>query len=494
LEKRAGILLPVFSLPSKYGIGTLGKDAFEFVDFLKKTNQKYWQVLPLGQTSYGDSPYQSPSVYAGNPYFIDLDLLHKEGLLTKTELKASEREVGEIDYGWLWETRYILFEKAFKRFQKKPQTQFETFKKANAFWLDDYSLFMAVKQKNNFVSMLLWSEDDRNYDLQIKKKNDIIQREPKHGHLIEFYSFLQFYFFKQWFELKSYANDNGIKIIGDRPIYSSHDSHEVWGMPKYFQVNDDLSLQAVAGCPPDAFSDDGQLWGNPLYNWEYLKERNFDFWLKSLEFNLTMFDILRIDHFRGFVAYWSIPADHATARYGQWIEAPFYDLFTLIKEKFDSSRIIAEDLGVIDQPVVDAMNFCGYPGMKILQFAFGGGSDNIHLPHNFSENTILYTGTHDSKTTKEWLDTESEDEIFRAFQYMQKREDESGVGTFIRGAMTSHANIAIIPMQDYLEVGGIGRINLPSTLGTNWKWRLQANYINDNLINYVKTLTDYRPK
>ncbi|MCL2234233.1 MAG: 4-alpha-glucanotransferase [Firmicutes bacterium] len=487
MNKAAGILLPIFSLPSKYGIGTLGKEAFEFVDFLKETNQKYWQVLPLGQTSYGDSPYQSPSVFAGNPYFIDLDILKEEGLVSAKELKPLERESNYVDYGWLWETRYIIFESAFKHFQKKPQNEFTKFKKENKFWLEDYSLFMAVKQKNNYVSMLEWSDDDKNYKKQKKNKTE-------HKDLMEFYSFLQFLFFTQWRAVKKYANDNGILIIGDRPIYSSLDSHEVWATPEYFQVGKDLTPTAVAGCPPDAFSDDGQLWGNPLYNWEYLKEKNFNFWLESLEFNLTMFDILRIDHFRGFVAYWSIPAGHETARYGSWVEAPFYELFTLIKEKFDSSRIIAEDLGVIDQPVVDAMNFCGYPGMKILQFAFGGNEDNIHLPHNFSENTILYTGTHDSKTTQEWLDTEPEDEQWRAFQYMQKQNEESGCRAFIRCAMFSHANVVIIPMQDYLEVGGEGRINLPSTLGTNWKWRLGENYKTKELVEYAKGLAEFRPK
>jgi 4-alpha-glucanotransferase len=480
--RRAGILLPVFSLPNRYGIGSFGECAYRFVDFLEACGQSYWQVLPAGPTIYGDSPYQSPSVYAGNPYFIDPGLLRAEGWLP--EAGCARRRTGYIDYARLFETQYTLLGAAYKRFAEAPPPGFSAFKEKNAGWLEPYCLFMAVKAANGGKPLPEWGAEYKNYRLQRERKEEYAGET-------EFWAFVQYCFFTQWNALKAYANGRGIKIIGDRPIYSALDSADVWANPECFRLDAALNPTAVAGVPPDLFSADGQLWGNPLYDWDALQESGFAFWTRSLDFLFEQFDLLRIDHFRGFAAYYGVPAGSATAKNGEWTNAPWREFFTLLKERYKGGRVIAEDLGAIDGRVREMLAFCGYPGMKILEFAFGE-DDSVYLPENYPEGCVAYTGTHDNMTCRQWLKTLNGEERRRLKKKIERRPFESGVSACVRGVLNSRAGIAVIPMQDYMELGKEARINRPSTLGGNWVWRLPRGYDTPELREHIRELTGER--
>ena len=475
--RKSGILMPVSSLPSKYGIGTFGKAAYEFVDQLQKGGQSLWQILPLGSTSYGDSPYQSFSTFAGNPYFIDLEKLTEDELLTKKECDACD--FGDnplyVDYGRIYESRFTLLKKAFARFDAKEEG-YEAFFKENAFWLEDYALFMAVKNSFDGVSFEEWEDDIRKRDPKAMQKYQEQYQEE-----IRFYVFLQYEFSKQWSALKAYANEKGIQIVGDIPIYVAFDSSDTWASPELFQFDDDLKPIAVAGCPPDAFSATGQLWGNPLYNWEYHKKTGYAWWMKRFKHCFQMYDIVRIDHFRGFDEYYSIPYGSETAENGEWQKGPGYELFDVMKKTLGRQNVIAEDLGFLTPSVYKLVKKTGFPGMKILQFAFDSREESDYLPHNYTANSIVYTGTHDNDTLLGWWESLSRKDKSFAKKYMNIRRDKDVTWTFIRACMASVSDTAIIPMQDYLELGGEARINTPSTLGDNWKWRMEAGAFTDEL-------------
>jgi 4-alpha-glucanotransferase len=483
--RASGILLHISSLPSPYGIGTFGKAAYEFVDFLVKGKQKYWQVLPLGPTSYGDSPYQTFSVDAGNPYFIDLDLLAEEGLLHLDEYQHLEpKDPLRVDYGYQFEQRFPVLELAFRRFLLREDAAYQTFKEEQG-WLDNYALFMALKWRNPDKS---WDQWEREY-----KKRDpeaLARFQAEHFEKIEFWKFLQYQFFKQWRALKTYANQSGIQIIGDMPIYVAYDSCDVWVQPHYWQLDDEFCPRAVAGVPPDQFTADGQLWGNPLYNYWEMKKDGYHWWVDRIKAGLEIFDLLRIDHFRGFESYYSVPFGEKTARNGRWIKGPGWDLFARIKVAFGEGRIIAEDLGYLTPKVRNLLKRCHYPGMKILQFGFDSGPDNEYLPHNYSQNAVVYPGTHDNQTLKGWIQGMSA-EVYRNFsEYFRINADENTVRRAICECLKSVCDTCLIPLQDYLELGDEARFNTPSTLGGNWVWRMGKNDCSDELAARIKTWTE----
>ena len=462
--RQSGILLHISSLPGPYGIGSFGDGAYQFIDFLKKSKQSYWQILPLGPTSYGDSPYQTFSGNALNHYFIDLDLLIEEGLLTKKDIIMHKPNPKDINYGALYQDRLPILKKAFYHFEKnKAYTRFIN---QHAAWIDDYAMFMSLKTFFKGQSFNLWPEDIKmRYDYALTYYLDLLKEE------IEFHKFLQFKAYQQWFNLKTYANKKGIQIIGDIPIYLAYDSTEVWTQPQVFQLNQEREMTHVAGVPPDGFSEDGQLWGNPLYNWGYLKETNYDFWVARMALQSKLYDMIRIDHFIGFEHYYSIPAKEKTARNGQWLDGPSYALFEAIKARLGQLNIIAEDLGRMTQGVIELLKNTGFPGMKLTQFALFDEGNNASLPHGFSKNSVAYTGTHDNETTKSWfkhLDANTKRHVLR---YTNTGSRESVTYGLIKETLKCPSKIAIIPFQDYLELGDAGRMNEPSTIGKNWRYR-----------------------
>ena len=476
----AGILLPVFSLPGKYGIGSFGKEAYKFIDFLTDCGQHYWQVLPLGPTSIGDSPYQSPSVYAGNPYFIDLDILCAEGLITEEECRQNENASHAIDYSWLYQTRYPLLRTAFSRFNSGNYDDYESFRLSNAQWLDDYALFMAVKGINGNKSLAEWPAACKRYQDQSALRQTY-DREMR------FWVFLQYLFFRQWYAVKEYANARGIGIIGDKPIYTAYDSVELWSNPQYFQVHKDLTPIRVSGCPPDGFTADGQLWGNPLYDWDRLKKDNYEWLLKTYDSATRMFDFVRIDHFRGFSSYYSVPYGEKTARNGEWVKGPGKDFISVLKSRYVKDCIIAEDLGYKDDDVIELLKFSGYPGMKLLQFALDK-EDSDDLPEKNPENSIAYLGTHDNTTGRQWLGGLSKDEKKLMLKAVKPRLGENLLDACLRCVLGTKSQIAVIMMFDYMKLGAEARINKPSTLGRNWTWRANK-YNRPSIRRKIKRLT-----
>lgn len=472
--RTSGILMPIFSLPSPYGIGTMGQAAYDFIDFLKAGKQARWQILPIGTTTFGDSPYQSFSSFAGNPYFIDLDLLVLDGLLSKAEISRFNfgDDAERVDYQALYNNRYPLLRIAFSRF--KPDCEYRTFEAENAFWLDDFALFMSIKSANGGIEWCAWCDP-------LKKREPHALKQAAEDYIedINFHKFLQFKFFSQWTALKRYANQNGIKIIGDIPIYVALDSADVWANTKQFLLDDDYTPSAVAGVPPDAFSEDGQLWGNPLYNWDYIKSTDYAWWKGYLGHALTLYDTVRIDHFRGFESFFAIPYGDTDAKGGKWIKGPDTDLFDALKQEFgDNLPIIAEDLGVITPAVRKMLNATAFPGMKVLQFAFDGDSSNAYLPHNIDKNCVIYTGTHDNDTVMGWLKNSAHDTVKQAKAYLNYQQDSGFNWAMIKAALSSVADTCILTMADLLGLGSEGRINTPSTLGTNWCWRVKGECIN----------------
>ncbi len=484
--RTCGILMPVFSLPSKYGIGTLGKEAKRFVDFLKKSGQTYWQILPLNPTNYGDSPYQSFSSFAGNPYFIDIELLIEEGLLTKAQ--ADSFNFGDdceaVDYGLLYENRLKLLRLAFLNF--KETEEYLAYTRKNSFWLRDYALFMALKNAHSDEPWQSWEKE-----LQTREQTALAKAQEKYAADIKFYEFLQYKFNEQWTALKSYANKNGIYIIGDIPIYVALDSADVWANPKQFLLDGDLVPTVVAGCPPDAFSEDGQLWGNPIYNWELMKKDGYSWWKKYLGNALSRYDLTRIDHFRGFESYYAIPFGDKTAENGKWQKGPDIDLFNTLKKEFgEELPIIAEDLGYLTPAVLKMLEATAFPGMKVLQFAFDPSLTSAYLPHNLVKNCVVYTGTHDNDTVLGWLSSATPQEVETAKRYLNC-EDETGFNwAMMRMALMSVADTCILMITDIVGLDSKGRINTPSTLGGNWQWRIKGECINDWLAEIIYKNTE----
>ena len=482
--RSAGILLHISSLPSPHGIGTLGKKAYDFVDFLEASHQTLWQVLPVCPTSFGDSPYQSPSAFAGNPYFIDLDILCKQGLLKESEIENYYfgHNAGRIDYAKLFDNRYPLLRKAFARFS--PTEEYIKFKEKNSFWLNDFALFMAVKEYHHYNCWLYWDEP-----IRMRERTAVEEYSQLLARTMEFYEFLQFCFYEQWHKLKKYANSKGIKIIGDMPIYVALDSSEVWTDSKRFVLDENHIPTAVAGCPPDAFSEKGQLWGNPLYDWNIMREEDYAWWIKRIQHSSELFDMIRIDHFRGFESYYTIPYGNEDATVGEWRKGPGMDLFNALRSALGDMNIIAEDLGFLTPEVHEMLRQSGYPGMKVLQFGFCPDEDSIYLPHNYPKNCVAYTGTHDNDTMRGWYQTANERERDFAKLYVGAEREKDFSGSCIKAAMMSAADTVVIPMQDYLNLDGEARMNTPSTLGGNWMFRLTEDMLTKELSEHISALT-----
>ena len=491
MERTAGILMPISSLPGKYGIGCFNLKAYEFVDFLRDAGQTYWQILPIHPTSYGDSPYQSFSTFAGNPYFIDLEALIAEGVLSNDECDSvcfGDKE-DDIDYAALYDGRKILLTMAYERSRISENPEYQKFTADNGWWLEDYALFMALKDFFNGQCWYEWPEDIRlRYDYAL----DHYRRELYFD--IEYQKYLQFKFFQQYGWLKNYANSQGVKIIGDIPIYVAMDSADTWANPRLFQLDDRNMPTAVAGCPPDGFSATGQLWGNPLYRWDYHRETGFDWWLTRLWYVYRLYDVTRIDHFRGFDEYYSIPYGHKTAEFGHWEKGPGIELFRRAEEVLGWHEVIAEDLGFVTDSVRQLVRDSGFPGMKVLQFAFDSrdtGSARDYLPHNYTENAVVYTGTHDNDTTIGWFEAIADEDWTLAREYLCDfyTPDEEMDQPFVALAMQSIARMCIIPMQDYLGLGTEARMNTPSTIGCNWRWRMTEDQFTNELCREILVQT-----
>ena len=523
-ERNAGILMPVSSLPSPYGIGTFGKDAYDFVTFVKECNHKYWQVLPLGPTTYGDSPYQSYSAFAGNPYFVDLDMLIEAGFLLKSEVisrdwgdgivpvNVSEDDAvngrfGTYRDGNIGDERYVSYEKiynnrfdilriAYNRFKaacaesKKTLAkglplykQFDNFVKDNADWLEDYALFMALKSHFNNVSWGEWETD-----IKFRKPEAMSRYEEQLSDDIGYWKFIQFEFYLQWNALKQYANSNGIEIIGDIPIYMGYDSVDVWANQGEFQLDENLTPIKVAGVPPDAFSDAGQKWGNPLYDYDKMEANGFSWWRKRMAASAKLYDVIRIDHFIGIVKYYTIPADMPDARQGEYRQGPGQKLLDVINESIGDKKIIAEDLGVEVPEVAKILKENGYPGMKVLEFAFGGDRKNPHLPYNYTQNLVCYGGTHDNETLLGFFEDRGDWELGYAYDYLDTRDKGRMVDQVFWAAYSSVAVLTVFAVQDILKLGNWARMNLPSSMGNNWKWRMQKGQLGQHELECMRYL------
>ena len=523
-ERNAGILMPVSSLPSPYGIGTFGKDAYDFVTFVKECNHKYWQVLPLGPTTYGDRPYQSYSAFAGNPYFVDLDMLIEAGFLLKSEVisrdwgdgivpvNVSEDDAvngrfGSYRDGNIGDERYVSYEKiynnrfdilriAYNRFKaacaesKKTLAkglplykQFDNFVKDNADWLEDYALFMALKSHFNNVSWGEWETD-----IKFRKPEAMSRYEEQLSDDIGYWKFIQFEFYLQWNALKQYANSNGIEIIGDIPIYMGYDSVDVWANQGEFQLDENLTPIKVAGVPPDAFSDAGQKWGNPLYDYDKMEANGFSWWRKRMAASAKLYDVIRIDHFIGIVKYYTIPADMPDARQGEYRQGPGQKLLDVINESIGDKKIIAEDLGVEVPEVAKILKENGYPGMKVLEFAFGGDRKNPHLPYNYTQNLVCYGGTHDNETLLGFFEDRGDWELGYAYDYLDTRDKGRMVDQVFRAAYSSVAVLTVFAVQDILKLGNWARMNLPSSMGNNWKWRMQKGQLGQHELECMRYL------
>lgn len=469
-ERGAGILMPVSSLPSPYGIGTFGQAAYDFVDGLKKAGQNYWQVLPIGPTSYGDSPYQAFSAFAGNPYFIDLDTLNEEGLLIDDDLDGINwgEDPTLVDYEKIYLNRFDVLRKAYKNSRHKRCADFRAFCKENEDWLPDYSLYMALKDSYGGKAWTEWDED-----IRMRKPAAIKESKKKFKDDIAFYTFCQFQFYKQWEQLRRYANDNGIKIIGDIPLYVSMDSSDVWVHSHLFELDERKNPINVAGVPPDCFSETGQRWGNPLYRWDVHEKEGFKWWCRRIQANAKFYDVIRIDHFIGMVRYYSIPEECPTAMEGEWIPGPGKKLTDAIKKAVPQADFIAEDLGVVVPQVRALQQRTKWPGMKILEFAFDGDASNEYLPHNYVDaNCVVYGGTHDNEPLLGYFQSKKKKDLKFALRYLGVDQVKDIPGAIVRTAYASSARLVINQMQDILELGNEAKMNTPGTLGTNWKWRM----------------------
>ena len=483
--RESGILMHITSLPGAYGIGTMGKEAHRFVDFLKSAGQSLWQILPLTPTGYGDSPYQSCSTFAGNHYLIDLDTLIEQGLLKEEEVKSitwSYRD-DKVDFGTQYNNRLTVLRKAYSRFAD--QEALDAFCREQALWLPDFALFMALKGRNGGKPWYHWEDA-----IKFRETEAIWQARQELKDEIRFYCFVQYLFFTQWSALRSYAHKNGIRIIGDVPIYVPYDSVDVWSNPELFQLDENMNPTDVAGCPPDAFSDDGQLWGNPLYRWDVIGKDGFSWWIRRLAAAGELYDTVRLDHFRGFEAYWAVPYGDATARNGRWIKGPGMAFVQAVKNNLPHVSLIAEDLGFLTQEVLDLRDESGYPGMKVLEFAFDSREPSEYLPHTYPVNSVCYVGTHDNMTMRQWFDTAEKDAVAYATEYMCLNEKEGLVWGTIRTAMASVSEQCVVQLQDYLDLGADARMNFPGTCdGTNWTWRALDGAITKELTEKIRKLT-----
>ena len=476
--RESGILMHISSLPSDYGIGTIGKAAFDFIDFLKASGQKNWQVLPTNPTAFGNSPYQSPGVFAGNTLLIDLDLLVKDGLLLKEDLYGLNfgYDPKKVDFDIIRDTRELLLRRAFFNFEKNDT--YKSFERENAYWLDAYALFMAIKEDNDFLPWYEWNEEVKHFPISYAYRDKLCDK-------IDFYKFTQFLFYSQWDALKEYAKKNGIKIIGDLPIYAALDSADVWANQDLFLLDADGIPSSVAGCPPDAFCEDGQLWGNPLYDWDAMKKDGYSWWVRRVNLCAKLFDTVRIDHFRGFEAFFSIPYGDTTAHGGKWIKGPGMDLFDKIKKECNID-IIAEDLGHLTEGVYELLDSCGFPGMKVMQFGFDPFNDNPYLLHHHPVNSVVYTGTHDNDTCRGWFESEYNKEFIK--DYLNIKSDDDVPEAMVRAALSSPSKLAVIPIQDFLDIPG--RMNTPSTLGPdNWSFRITKDVLTKENAEKIRHLT-----
>lgn len=500
MRRSSGVLLPVASLPGRFGIGSFSKEAYHFVDFLAASGQSYWQILPLGQTGYGDSPYQSFSTFAGNPYFIDIERLIEAGYLTEEEAAAVDfgSDPSAIDYEKIYRGRFPLLQRAYANSPyalhlRAPwddaqydaeREAFATFIRENADWLEDYALYSAVKIEQGGRAYIEWDDD-----IRLRKPSALAHYREELADEIRFWQFQQFLFAKQWFALKEYANERGVEIIGDIPIYVAFDSADTWSHPELFELDEKGYPTVVAGCPPDGFSATGQLWGNPIYRWDYHKETGFAWWLERIAYCFRLYDVVRIDHFRGFDEYYAIPYGDRTAEFGKWRPGPGYDLFAAIRKTLGKKQIIAEDLGFLTPSVLALVKKTGFPGMKVLQFAFDSREESDYLPHNYPRNCVVYTGTHDNETMRGWYDNVNRRDRAFAKKYVGVRSEKTAAWSFIRIAMESVGDTCVIPMQDYLNLGDEARINTPSTLGGNWVWRMSAGADSEALAEKILDLT-----
>ena len=484
--RKSGILMHITSLPSPYGVGTMGKEAYKFIDFLKKAGQQYWQILPVTPTGYGDSPYQSCSTYAGNHYLIDLDLLVEEGLLKKkevTKINWSE-DPARVNFGHLYNHRLDVLRLAYGRFQ--PDEAFDAFCHSNDSWIWDFAMFMALKAQHGGKPWYQWEDP-------LKFRDDAALTDAWYAleAEIRFYCFIQYVFHSQWEALRNYAHKNGVQIIGDVPIYVPYDSADVWSNPHLFYLDEKLDPVAVAGCPPDGFNADGQLWGNPLYRWDIHKQENFSWWVQRMAAAGKRYDMVRIDHFRGFESYWAVPYGDDTARNGKWMPGPGMDFVEAMHQQLPEVAMIAEDLGFLTKEVKELQKASGYPGMKVLLFAFDTREPSDYLPHSYIPNTVCYTGTHDNVTTRQWFENAPKAAVKYAREYLRITREEGDVWGMIRAAMATVSELCVIPMQDYLELGGEARMNFPGTQsGANWTWRADKGYLNAALAKRIYRLTE----
>ncbi len=484
-----GTLLHISSLPSRYGIGTLGKSAYNFIDFLNKSGQKYWQILPIGPTGYGDSPYQCYSAYAGNPLLIDLEKLIEEKLISEydPDIKFLNKANGFDSYSKLFNIKNVVLHKACETFlstdNKKKLNTYITFCNKNVDWLDNYALFMSLKYHFNQVMWLEWPDD-----IRLRKGEAIAEYSKTLEKEIEYWKFTQFKFFEQYNALKNYANENNILLFGDMPIYVSADSADIWADPKLFMLDDNLKPIKVAGCPPDDYSPTGQLWGNPVYNWDAMKVDGYKWWINRVAYSQKLFDLIRIDHFRGFESYYSIPAKDKTAENGEWVKGPGYELFEAIKKELGDVNLVAEDLGFLTDSVKKMLKRTGFPGMKVLEFAFYD-KDSTYLPHNYIQNTVAYIGTHDNDTTIGWYKTLDKKTKKFAKQYCRLSKSEGINWGLIRTLYSSVSDLVIVQMQDFLGLDSKSRMNTPSTVGNgNWMWRMKESDMSLSLIKKIKKL------
>lgn len=488
-KRQSGVLMHISSLPGKYGIGSFGQSAYDFVDFLVRTKQRYWQILPLGTTSYGDSPYQSFSAFAGNTYFIDFDILIEEGLLNEVDVKGADfgDDPRKVDYAKIFDARRPIMEKAVARFLKADDlSDYESFVEQNAAWLEVFAEYMAIKEHFDNLAWTEWPDEA----IRRREAASLASYREKLADKLTYHRVTQYLFFKQWLRLKAYANEHHIEIVGDMPIYVAADSADVWAQPHFFKTDAVGKPTCVAGCPPDEFSETGQLWGNPIYDWEAMDKDGYAWWIERLRESFKIYDIVRIDHFRGFESYWEVPADSETSASGKWVKGPDYKLFAAVKEALGDLNIIAEDLGFMTDEVIELRERTGFPGMKILQFAFNPDDESIDSPHLAPNNSVMYTGTHDNNTVLGWYKDEIDDATRQYMaQYTNRKEYETVPHAMLRTIFASVSFMAIATMQDLLELDSAARMNYPSTIGGNWTWRMTAEELNPIVEGELYSLT-----
>ena len=487
MERASGVILSISSLPSPYGIGTLGRAARDFADFLAAAGQRYWQLLPLGPTGYGDSPYSPFSTFAGNPYYLDVETMIDEGLLLREEADSLSwgEDPRQADYGLLYENRWKLLEAAARRGCELYAAEIDAFAEENRAWLEDYALFMALKRRYGMVSWTEWPDED----VRLRVPEALRRCREELSEDIRLFTFVQFEFFRQWDALRRYVHEKGVSLIGDVPIYVALDSSDVWASPELFELDERNVPTAVAGVPPDYFSEDGQLWGNPLYRWDAMAADGYGWWIRRIGAASRLYDVIRIDHFRGFANYWSIPYGEETAKNGHWETGPGIRLVGLLRDWFHDVAFIAEDLGCADEEVQALLKDSGFPGMRVLEFAFDAEEPSTYLPHFHVQNCVCYTGTHDNTTLQQWLDTGSEADLAFAGEYLGLNEREGALWGVIRGGMSSVAQLFMAQMQDYLGLGSEARMNEPGTAQGNWKWRLLPGELTEALAEKIKAVT-----